>query len=98
MRILNYSIENEKTSIDKKTDVAIYWEINVNCWEWEIVAWEKKSLCEIFDYFFWAGEQQLVSGVYFGGKFPFLRESLFAGVRQTGAAIRTATVSTSWGS
>ena len=74
IRILNYSIENRKTSIEKKTDVAIYWEINVNCWAWEIVVWEKKSLCEIFDYFFWAGEQQLISGVYFGGKFPHPQE------------------------
>ena len=43
MRYFKLPIENDKTLIEKKTDVAIYWELNINCWEWEIVAWEKKN-------------------------------------------------------
>ena len=42
MRYFKLPIENDKTLIEKKTDVAIYWELNINCWEWEIVAWEKE--------------------------------------------------------
>ena len=36
MRDFKLPIENEKTLIEKKTDVAIYREININCWEREI--------------------------------------------------------------
>ena len=36
MRDFKLPIESEKTLIEKKTDVAIYREININCWQREI--------------------------------------------------------------
>ena len=36
MRDFKLPIESEKTLIEKKTDVAIYREINIDCWEREI--------------------------------------------------------------
>ena len=42
MQDFKLPIEKEKTLIKKKTDVAIYREININCWEWEISVWEKE--------------------------------------------------------
>ena len=44
MRDFKLPIEDEKILIEKKTDVARYREVNINCWERVVVAWKEEFI------------------------------------------------------
>ena len=86
-------IENEKTLLEKKTDVAVYLEININCWEWEIIVWKKEITMRDQILVFlsrWATASQ--QNVFWQEVLSFLRRTRSL---ELGVAIRTATASTS---
>ena len=93
-RMKNFNvIENEKTLLEKKTDVPVYLEININCWEWEIFVWKKEITMRDQLLVFlsrWATASQ--QSVFWQEVLSFLRRTCSF---ELGVAIRTATASTS---